>query len=139
MDSNFSHPEKILSILVFSKVLIGDKLILLNSLQFSKVYAISIKFSVFIPSKLISFKFEQPEKVEFMLVTSSISKSDKLTFIRSLQSLKKESKLFRLYLKLIFIVKYPDSIGEYFPFSTTISLKCLNIFLFCDSILPSIE
>ena len=89
MTSNFSHPEKILSILVVSNALIGDKLIFLNSLQFSKVYAISIKFSVFIPSKLISFKFEHPEKVEFMLVTSSISKSDKLTLIRSLQSLKK--------------------------------------------------
>ena len=37
MTSNFSHPEKILSILVAFDALIGDKLISLNSLQFSKV------------------------------------------------------------------------------------------------------
>ena len=51
MTSNFSHPEKMLSILVVFSVLIGDRLISFSSVQFSKVCDISIKFGVFIPSK----------------------------------------------------------------------------------------
>ena len=78
---------------------IGDKLIFVNSLQFSKVYDISTKFPVFIPSKLISFKFIHPENVEFILSTSPVSKFAKFTFINCLQSLKQLSKFFKLVLK----------------------------------------
>ena len=95
-------------------------------MQFSKVFSIFIKLPELIPSKLISFKFEHPLKVDFILVTSFIIKFVKLTFINSLLSLKNPSKDLRFFFKKILIFKMPEIFGKYLPLLIDSSLRFLK-------------
>ena len=118
----------------------GDKFIFFNSMQFSNVFSIFVNLGELTPSKLISDKCIQPLKVDFMLTTSFILKLFKLTLIISLLSLKRPSKLLRLFLNVIKVDKIPEYFGVYLLPTAIVFFKNLKLFLSSDIIsISSIE